>query len=226
MSIIDERLAIVDWRERVSALYREIQKRRSAHPERAFDLFRTKRDELFKHHPASPLDDAQRQRFEVLSYFEYRRDLNVEGELIGVDGGSHYNVELGDDGVLLLSHIVDARFSLGDVLHSLPVYWLDGYGGGIFIPFQDKTNGVSTYGGGRYLFDTRKGANLGIDGASIRLDFNFAYNPSCAYNERWVCPLPRRENRLRVAVPAGERYVDLEWTGTPSASPHERRGAN
>ncbi|MDH5246403.1 MAG: DUF1684 domain-containing protein, partial [Betaproteobacteria bacterium] len=74
-----------------------------------------------------------------------------------------------------------------------------------WLPFSDATGGSETYGGGRYLYDTIKGADLGIDGSAIVLDFNFAYNPSCAYDARWSCPLSPSENRLPYAVPAGER---------------------
>ena len=89
---------------------------------------------------------------------------------------------------------------------SLALYWLDGYGGGVFLPFADATRGDATYGGGRYLLDTVKGADLGEADGRLVLDFNFAYNPSCSYDPRWVCPLSPPENRLDVAVRAGERH--------------------
>ena len=92
---------------------------------------------------------------------------------------------------------------------TLTLFWIEGYGGGLFLPFGDRTNGTDTYGGGRYLYDTIKGADLGGEGADagrIVLDFNFAYNPSCAYSPRWVCPLAPPENRLPFRVSAGERY--------------------
>jgi uncharacterized protein (DUF1684 family) len=80
-----------------------------------------------------------------------------------------------------------------------------GYGGGLWLPFSDASSGTQTYGGGRYLYDTIKGADLGIAGSDILIDFNFAYNPSCAYDVRWSCPLSPLENRLPVEVGAGER---------------------
>ena len=89
----------------------------------------------------------------------------------------------------------------------LAVYWLEGYGGGIWLPFTDATSGAETYGGGRYLYDTIKGADLGAGEREMVLDFNYAYNPSCAYDERWSCPLSPPENRLAFAVPAGERVL-------------------
>ena len=89
---------------------------------------------------------------------------------------------------------------------SLEAYWLEGYGGGVFLPFRDATSGTETYGGGRYLLDTVKGADLGTDRDALVLDFNFAYNPSCSYAPQWVCPLAPPANRLDVEVPAGERH--------------------
>ena len=91
----------------------------------------------------------------------------------------------------------------------LSIYWLDLYGGGLFLPFRDATSPQESYGGGRYLFDTIKGSDpvpvAGAQGWSrIMLDFNYAYNPSCSYNIRWVCPLAPAENVLAVAIRAGE----------------------
>jgi uncharacterized protein (DUF1684 family) len=98
-----------------------------------------------------------------------------------------------------------ARFVLAGVALELPLYWLEGYGGGLFLPFADGTSGRTTYGAGRYLLDTVKGADLGTADGRLVLDFNFAYNPSCAYDPRWACPLAPPANRLPIEVRAGER---------------------
>ena len=87
---------------------------------------------------------------------------------------------------------------------TLTLFWIQGYGGGIFLPFRDATNGSRTYGGGRYLLDTIKGADLGITAETVVLDFNFAYHPSCYYNPKYTCPLAPMENRLQFPVPVGE----------------------
>jgi uncharacterized protein (DUF1684 family) len=89
----------------------------------------------------------------------------------------------------------------------LSLFWLPDYAGGLFLSFRDATNGAETYGGGRYLLDTAKSADLGGDpGAdTLVLDFNFAYQPSCAFDPRWVCPLVPPENHLDLPVRAGER---------------------
>ena len=101
-----------------------------------------------------------------------------------------------------------ARFELGGEELALELYWLTAYGGGLFVPFRDATSGAETYGGGRYLLDTVKGSDLGMDGDRLVLDFNFAYNPSCSYDPRWVCPLSPPANRLPLAVRAGERMPE------------------
>jgi uncharacterized protein (DUF1684 family) len=89
----------------------------------------------------------------------------------------------------------------------LEVLWLDAYGGGIFIPFRDGSNGDATYGGGRYLLDTVKGADLGHESDRIILDFNYAYHPSCVHSYRWSCPLAPPANQLELVVEAGERLA-------------------
>jgi len=89
----------------------------------------------------------------------------------------------------------------------LEVYWMEGYAGGLFLPFRDATNGTETYGAGRYLLDAAKSADLGgdPDARTLVLDFNFAFQPSCAHDPKWACPLAPPANRLDLAVRAGER---------------------
>ncbi len=104
-------------------------------------------------------------------------------------------------------------FPDADAHRQLSVFWMAGYAGGLFIPFRDATNGQSTYGAGRYLVDAAKGADLGAapgpDDASwaLILDFNFATQPSCAFDPRWACPLAPPENRLDLEIRAGERLT-------------------
>ena len=92
-------------------------------------------------------------------------------------------------------------------LGGLDVWWLGSYGNGIFVPLRDATAGTTTYGAGRYLLDTVKGADLGREGDAWVLDLNFSYNPSCAYDPDWACPLaparqPARRPRSRSASSA------------------------
>jgi hypothetical protein len=95
-----------------------------------------------------------------------------------------------------------------DGLGTLDVWWLDSYGGGLFLPVRDRA--PTSYGGGRYLLDTVKGADLGGDADALVVDLNFAYQPSCAYDPAWACPLAGPGNRLDVEIPVGEAYRDLE----------------
>ena len=106
-----------------------------------------------------------------------------------------------------MTRIACVHFDHDNIEHTVGLYWINGYGGGLFLPFRDLTNSNGTYGGGRYLYDSIKGSDLGRIGDNIILDFNFSYNPSCAYNDQWVCPLAPRENHLQIAVTAGERML-------------------
>jgi uncharacterized protein len=113
-----------------------------------------------------------------------------------------------DDGTFF-TRFANAVFELDGSQLALGLYWLEAYGGGVFLSFTDETSGDETYGAGRYLLDTVKGADLGTNEGKLVLDFNFAFNPSCAYDSRWACPLAPAENRLPVAVRAGERVPQL-----------------
>jgi uncharacterized protein (DUF1684 family) len=86
---------------------------------------------------------------------------------------------------------------------------MEGYAGGLFLPFRDATNGTETYGAGRYLLDAAKSADLGgdLERGTLRLDFNFAYQPSCAFDPKWACPLAPPENWLDIPIRGGERIA-------------------
>ena len=114
-----------------------------------------------------------------------------------------------DDGLIKLQRFGKISFEAAGQPVSLALFWILGYGGGLFLPFRELTNETDTFGGGRYLLDTIKGADLGQEDGRLIVDFNYAYNPSCAYNPRWYCPLAPSENWLTVPIPAGE----LSYTG-------------
>ena len=195
---------LMDWKRRALAMYASV---RSAGADPATcAAFRAERDELFAEHPASPLPAAERAAFAGLPYFPYRPDLRVEVELAPDPEGAELVIPTSTGEPTRFTRIGFVRPVLAGTPASLAVYWLEGYGGGLFLPFRDALAGAETYGGGRYLLDTVKGADLGMsaDGERMVLDFNYAYNPSCAYDPRWSCPLAPPENRLTVAVRAGE----------------------
>lgn len=115
-------------------------------------------------------------------------------------------IELGAESRIRLIRVGKVMFTVKHHEAVLSTFWIEGYGGGLFIPFRDHTNGEATFGGGRYLVDTIKGADLGLNGEGVNMDFNFSYNPSCAYHPRWICPLSPAENELAFAVTAGEKF--------------------
>ncbi|MGH8867003.1 MAG: DUF1684 domain-containing protein [Actinomycetes bacterium] len=195
-------LTLLDWRRRVFALYADV--RRCPDPAEAHALWRAGRDALFAGHPDSPLDDAARATFTGLPVAPYDAAYRFEAVLDRDVEPSRLEVATGTDGVVPFDRL--GRVRLGD-LGSLDVWGLGSYGGGLFVPVKDGLAGRGTYGGGRYLLDTVKGADLGGDaeGGRLVLDLNFAYNPSCAYDPAWACPLAPPGNVLGVDVPVGEQ---------------------
>jgi uncharacterized protein (DUF1684 family) len=196
-------LDLLDYRRQVGELYGDIRRLGSGDL-RAFRLFQETRNELFAGHPQSPLDPAQRRQFSGLRYYPYDPGLRFCLPLDRAVEPERFEIQLRDDGKLVLERFAKVRFEL-DGPATLSLFWLVGYGGGLFLPFGDAGNGAGSYGGGRYLLDTIKGADLGQQGERIVIDFNYAYNPSCAYNARWSCPLAPHENRLDSVVAAGEK---------------------
>jgi uncharacterized protein len=190
-----ESLELADFRAAVARNYLD-----------AADLsdFRTRRDDLFATHPQSPIPPPERAGFTGLRYYPENPAMIVDvpvreaaGELT-IDTG-------GPDGVVRYTRAGILETPFGE----LTLWWIAAYGGGLFLPVRDGTSGSTTYGGGRYLTDTVKGTHgRGVErlGSSrVRLDFNYLYNPSCAYDPRWACPLAPPENRITVAVEAGEK---------------------
>lgn len=195
-------LDLVDWRRRVGDLYR-------ATGSDALTRFRQGRDDLFRSHPQSPIEPEERASFTGLHYFAhdpvYRVDARFEpgdrSELL-IDTG-------GEDGAVRYRRAGHLVFSLHGEDCRLTVLSLVQYAGGLFVPFRDTTSRHETYGAGRYLFDTAKdtdGLVLRVTPGSsdVVIDFNYAYNASCAYSPRWACPLAPPENYLTVPVRAGE----------------------
>ncbi len=198
---------VADWRRRVLALYAAV--RASTDLFAAHDLWRRERDRLFAEHPSSPLQPDDLAVFTGLPVTPYDPAWRFEVEVRPADA-RHLDFATGTDGVVPfdLVGIVDVP-GVG----SLDVWKLGSYGGGIFLPVKDALAGHpgGTYGGGRYLLDTIKGADLGSGSApdSLVLDFNFAYNPSCAYDPEWACPLAQAANTVAVEIPVGERYSGI-----------------
>jgi hypothetical protein len=192
-------LDLLGWKREVFDLYQRV---RELEPESAWREWRAGRDRLFATHPQTPLGADALARFDALRFFPYDPAFRVTGRVVAtepaireVDSSTGERIRFRQFGLV--------EFELSGE-RSLPLYWLEGYGGGLFLPFADATSGRESYGGGRYLLDTVKGADLGGEDGRLVLDFNFAYNPSCAYDPRWTCPLPPRQSRLPPPITAGE----------------------
>jgi uncharacterized protein len=199
----NDALDLLDWRRRISELYAYV--RGSPDSESAWQRWRAVRDEMFRSHPQSPLPEDQRAGFAGLNYFDYDPKARVSAALDPADPHT-YEIETSGGSTYSFTRVGLARFGFGGNDQTLEVYWLEGYGGGLFVPFHDATAGDTTYGAGRYLLDTVKGADLGSDDRGrLIFDFNFSYNPSCAYDPKWVCPLAPPPNRFEIAIEAGER---------------------
>lgn len=190
----------------MAAVYEQV--RSEPDPQIAHQRWRRDRDRLFGVHPQSPLEESDPLRSTGLPYWPYDSSLRwtlpvrpVENPVeLQVDTGADGTTTLHQAGVIVLPAPFDAQ---------LAVWWLHQYGGGIFLPVRDDTAGLTSYGGGRYLLDTAKGADLGGTVDSLVVDLNFLYHPSCRYSSRWVCPLAPEANTVKSPIEAGERLVPL-----------------
>jgi uncharacterized protein (DUF1684 family) len=203
---------LADWRRQVATIYAEVRARSATDPDVAHRYWREGRERLFREHPQSPVPRSARAAFRA-SHFAYDPRLRFVASLEPappVQPGA-LALQLPNSGTDTLSFSrvgrVDIPFEEGS--RSLSVFWMAGYAGGLFLPFRDATNGAETYGAGRYLVDSAKSADLGGDptAGTLILDFNFAFQPSCAFDPRWACPLSPPENRLDLAIRAGERLT-------------------
>jgi uncharacterized protein len=195
-------MALLDWRRQVAALYTAVR----SEPDvvAAHLLWRTERDRLLASHPQSPIPPEGRESFRGVPVAAYdpsfRFIVPVERQVVP----ARLQVQTGTDGVV---PFVRAGVVHLDGVGDLDVWWLASYGGGIFVPIKDTRADGATYPGGRYVIDTAKGADLGGTNKNLVVDLNFAYNPSCAYDPAWACPLAPPGNVVPVAVNAGEHMA-------------------
>ena len=201
---LDARLQLLDWRRRVAELYAQVRGERD--PERAWYAWRAARESLFLDHPQSPLVAGQRDAGHLPRYFDYDPSFRVVAEVVPAGAGA-VDVPTSHDATSAVVRAGSVHVELAGAVFDLEMHWLTDYAGGLLLMFRDATSGHQTYGAGRYLLDTAKGADLGSEDGGLVLDFNFAYQPSCSYDERWECPLPPRANWLTVPILAGERLA-------------------
>jgi uncharacterized protein (DUF1684 family) len=187
---------VASWRRDVHAIYSDA--RADPDPAAAHAGWVTRRTALFHEHPATARRPGQ-----DLHHAPYDPAYRFVAEM-GAAEPEEWAPTTGSDGAVRFTRA--GRFDIPGI-GSLDVWWLGSYGNGIFVPLRDATAGRTTYGAGRYLLDTVKGADLGRagpEGSGWVLDLNFSYNPSCAYDPDWACPLAPLGNRVDVEVPVGE----------------------
>jgi uncharacterized protein (DUF1684 family) len=174
-------------------------------PESRLTGYRKRRDRFFAEHPHSPLTAEQRSRFHGLAYFPERVDLafNLPLDSSDADVGELLDLPTTDGLTKPFLREGRIRFAVDGQDVTLTVL-RDAAQHGLFIPFRDASAGGETYDVGRYLEPQAQ-----PDG-TLDVDFNYAYNPYCAYGEGWSCPLPPDENILSLTVPAGERAFRLD----------------
>lgn len=190
---------MLDWRRQVASLYAAV--RASSDVPAAHERWRAGRDRLLREHPASPVPATRRAALAGVPVAPYDPALRFLLEVDTDVPAERMEVATGTDGVVTFDRLGVLHLpGLGD----LDAWWLASYGGGLFVPVRDALAGTATYGGGRYLLDTVKGADLGGEEGRLVVDLNFLYNPSCAYDPAWACPLAPPGNVLAVPVRAGE----------------------
>lgn len=159
-------------------------------------LFRAEKDEFFEFDPQSPLTDEQQADFGGLNYFPVKENLRFEIAIEPFEEQKQIKMQTTTGDIRDFTRYGLVHFTVDGESAALTVFANEH---GYFIPFVDTQAGKETYGAGRYL-----DPDVTEDGKLI-LDFNLAYNPYCAYNELYSCPLPPAENRLEVAIKAGEK---------------------
>jgi hypothetical protein len=197
-------LTLLDWRRRVARLYEEVR----GEPDivAAHDHWRRTRDDLLRTHPDSPIPQPQRAGYPGAPVAAYDPQLRFH-VLVDTDvPPRHMELPTGSDGIVPFDRIGIAHLPrYGD----LDVWWLGSYGGGVFVPVKDASAGVTTYGGGRYLIDTVKGADLGGDDGRLQLRLQpvvcLRSGLGVPAGYRGQHPQPPAAGRRTCAVIAGQR---------------------
>jgi uncharacterized protein len=211
-TLAPDRLSLGDWRRRVADVYAEVRAISATDPEAAWRRWVAARELLFRDHPQSPVPVAARASFKA-HYWPYdprvRFEVTVQPAPPRAPGALALALPNSGQDSLSFERIGSLEIPFAEGSRRLSLFWMAGYAGGLFLPFRDATNAAETYGAGRYLLDAAKSADLGgdVDGRRLVLDFNFAYQPSCAFDPKWACPLAPPENRLDIAIRAGERLA-------------------
>ena len=168
---------------------------------RELENFRREKDDFFRTNRQSPLTKEQKRDFAGLNYFPYASELRVQVTVEVFPEQEHIQMQTSTGDVQEYTRYGRFGFQVDGTEAALTIYQSDGE---FFLPFVDSLAGKETYGAGRYLEPFDLGENRFL------IDFNYAYNPYCAYNEAWSCPLTPFENRLKVPIRAGEKIFHEE----------------
>jgi uncharacterized protein (DUF1684 family) len=163
------------------------------------DDFRAEKDHFFKHDPQSPLTREQKKAFTGLNYIPEAPELRLKVAVELSTTNETIQMQTSTGAVQPYQKYGRFKFTVDGQEAELTIYSGD-YG--YFLPFADAQAGSETYGAGRYLEPEP------AEEGKFLVDFNLAYNPYCAYNPNWSCPIPPKENRLAVAVRAGEKVFE------------------
>ena len=209
-------LTLADWRRQIATLYTDVRRIAATDPAAGVEHWRVTREELFRTHPQSPVPIDRRASF-VADHFAHDPALRFEVVVepltaatdLGVRGAATALPMSAGSATMAFGRFGSVEVPFADGPRRLDVFWMEGYAGGLFLPFRDATNGTETYGAGRYLLDGAKSADLGgdPDRNTLILDFNVAFQPSCAWDPKYACPLSPPSNRLDLPIRAGERLA-------------------
>jgi len=201
-------LSLINWRREIFSIYDEVRSEEDGIV--AWNIWKDKREKLFKFHPESPTFDPKKQSGfnDVPVLYSYNQKFSLFSKFEQISNSEIIQLNTDENSITRLKPFIKTT-NLKDFLGiELTVFKIEGYGGGLFLPFTDSgcKSGGAHYEGGRYLIDTVKGADLGeLKTDELRLDFNFSYNPSCSYNSKWTCPILKDYNRISILVDAGEK---------------------
>lgn len=165
--------------------------------------FRAEKNNFFRNHPQSPLHYRDQQQFSGLNYFPYDESFVYELDLQEYEQKEVVTMQTSDNQFRDYYQFGYFEFERDGDTHKLQVYQDLSNPDYYFLPFMDATTGKETYGAGRYL------EIEDLQNGKFRVDFNKAYNPFCAYNENYSCPIPPRDNEVVVAIAAGEK--NFKW---------------
>ncbi len=202
-------LSLLDWRRKISNIYSDVRSKTNL--ENAWQEWLRKRKNLFYFHRESPISHLNKNN-EIINFYPYNQKFLFFVNLKKIINSNTIELHIGKDGKARIFPYYRTVGLKKSLFTELIIYKFEGYAGGLFLPFKDLgcLNNENHYEGGRYLIDTMKGADLGVNKDNkLMLDFNFSYNPSCAYNNSWVCPILNNKNFVKIFIDAGEKKPNL-----------------